>query len=326
MASKKKTSTPALKNNRAQGHARGNPAARRVQDLPPVTWRDWIGGARPFTLSMAVAPVLIGTAAAMATDPTGAQHWWRALACLVIAVALQIGVNFANDYSDGIRGTDANRVGPARLVGGGRVAPKTVLIVAFVFFGIAAIAGLALIIRTGHWWMLAVGVVAILAAWFYTGGKKPYGYMALGEVFVFVFFGLVATLGTTFVQTGTLPQESWIGAIGVGFIAVATLLVNNLRDIDQDRLAAKRTLSTLIGKRATQIAYSVLMLGAVALGIWLALFYAGAWLVLVTLLAVLPAILIVFTATTAKELILVLKITGLAQLIYGITLYVGLTL
>lgn len=323
MATPKKTSTPARKKPRAQVRS-GNPASREIQERGPVRASDWIAGARPFTLSMSVAPVLIGTGAAIATSEAGELHWVRALLCLVVAIALQIGVNFANDYSDGIRGTDANRVGPARLVGGGRVRPKTVLIVALVFFGIAAIAGLALVVLSAQWWLLAVGALAIAAAWYYTGGKKPYGYMGLGELFVFIFFGLVATLGTAYVQVGTFPQEAWIGGVGVGFIAVATLIVNNLRDIDQDRLAGKRTLSTMIGKRASQWAYSLLMIFAIVLGLWLALFYSGAYLVLITLLVVFPVILIVFTAKTAKELILVLKLTGIAQLIYGITLFFGL--
>src|SRR5690606_29311447 len=163
-----------------------------------ITARDWVGAARLRTLPLAVAPVVIGTGAAQLVDRE--LHWVIALACLAVAVLLQIGVNFANDYSDGIRGTDAERVGPARLTASGRVKARTVLYVALAFFALAALAGLAIVIRTQQWWMLAVGAACIVAAWFYTGGKRPYGYYGLGEVFVFVFFGLVATLGTTWVQ------------------------------------------------------------------------------------------------------------------------------
>lgn len=304
----------------------GNPAARRAAEIAPAGVRDWIGGARPATLSMAIAPVLIGTGAAIAVSEPGELHWVRALLCLVVAVALQIGVNFANDYSDGIRGTDEHRVGPSRLVGSGRAPARAVLAVALASFGVAALAGLALVILTQHWWLLAVGALAVVAAWFYTGGTRPYGYMALGELFVFVFFGLVATVGTTYVQTGQFTQEALIGGIGAGFIAVATLIVNNIRDIDQDREAGKRTLSVRMGARASRVTYAALLLLAVLLGCWIAVFYPAAWLVLFALLGVLPAILIVFTARTARELIIALKVTGATQLVYGIALYLGLTL
>ena len=176
----------------------GNPQKSKAgapKAVAPATARDWIAAARLRTLPLAITPVLIGTGAATLVDEQ--LHWVIALACLAVAFALQTGVNYANDYSDGIRGTDDVRVGPGRLTGGRKAEPRTVLIVALSFFALAAVIGLALVVRTGQWWLLAVGAVCIVAAWFYTGGKRPYGYNAMGELFVFVFFGLVATLGTT---------------------------------------------------------------------------------------------------------------------------------
>ncbi|WP_203138900.1 1,4-dihydroxy-2-naphthoate polyprenyltransferase [Microbacterium sp. JZ31] len=299
----------------------GNPAKRgasRTAASPatrPVTLGDWIGASRLRTLPLAVAPVVIGTGAAILV--TGVFHWVIALTCLVVAVALQIGVNYANDYSDGIRGTDAHRVGPARLTASGRVRPRTVLIVAFVFFAIAAVAGLAITIRTQQWWFIAVGAASIIAAWFYTGGKRPYGYNALGEVFVFVFFGLVATLGTTWVQALALPQEAWLGAIGAGLLACAVLLANNLRDIEQDARVGKRTLSVLIGRRATQVLYTVFVLLAFATTWFLAFFYPIAWLASLALLAAGPAILIVWTYRQPRELVTALALTSLTSLGYA---------
>jgi 1,4-dihydroxy-2-naphthoate octaprenyltransferase len=307
---------------RAKGRGRsGNPAAKRYESIRPATFGDWIAGARVFTLSMSVSPVLVGTgAAAVANDP-GEFHWVRALLCLAVAVCLQVGVNYSNDYSDGIRGTDEHRVGPFRLVGSGRARPKTVLTVALAFFGVAAVAGLILTVITGLWWLLAVGAAAILAAWFYTGGRRPYGYNALGELFVFVFFGLVATLGTAYVQSFVLNQEAWLGAIGVGLIAVATLIVNNIRDITQDREAGKRTLTVLIGNTASRVLYIVCLLVPFAIAAWLAMFYPLAWFALFGLLAALPAAVIVATARTAREFVLALKLTGLVQLLFGAALF-----
>jgi 1,4-dihydroxy-2-naphthoate polyprenyltransferase len=280
---------------------------------------DWIGAARLRTLPLAVSPVLVGTGAAtLGGEPL---HGVIALACLAVAVFLQVGVNYANDYSDGIRGTDDVRVGPARLTGGRRAKPRTVLIVALVFFALAAVAGLAIVIRTQQWWLLLVGAAAIVAAWFYTGGKRPYGYAGLGEVVVFVFFGLVATLGTTWVQSGDLPQEAWFGAVAIGFLACAVLLANNLRDIEQDRAAGKRTLSTRIGRRGTQVLYTVLVLLPFAIGVFLALVYPIAWLTLMALLAALPAILIVWMYRAPRELVIALALTSLTSLAYAAILF-----
>lgn len=284
-----------------------------------ATFGDWVGAARLRTLPLAITPVLIGTGAAHLVDHL--FHWVLALACLVVAAALQIGVNYANDYSDGIRGTDDFRVGPARLTAARKAKPRTVLVVACVFFAIAAVAGLAIAVRTQQWWLLAVGAVCIVAAWFYTGGKRPYGYAGLGELFVFVFFGLVATLGTTWVQVQYLPQEAWFGAVGAGLLACGVLLANNLRDIPQDRAAGKRTLSVLIGKTATQVVYTVFVLAAFAIACVLAQFYPIAWLTLLALLAAVPALLIVWLYRSPQELVLALALTSLTSVAYGAFLF-----
>ncbi|MFZ2427476.1 MAG: 1,4-dihydroxy-2-naphthoate polyprenyltransferase, partial [Propioniciclava sp.] len=188
---------------------------------------EWVEGARLRTLPAAIAPVLAGTAVAVALH--GGQ-WPPASLALVVALALQVGVNFANDYSDGVRGTDDDRVGPMRLVGSKAATPAAVKRAAFAAFGVAAVAGLILVLLTGQWWLLVVGVACILAAWYYTGGRRPYGYAGLGEVFVFVFFGLVATVGTTYVQTLTAPPPAWAAGVFAGALASAVLVTNNLRD------------------------------------------------------------------------------------------------
>ncbi|MFM9876518.1 MAG: 1,4-dihydroxy-2-naphthoate polyprenyltransferase [Rhodoglobus sp.] len=298
--------------------------------LPPgvvtvrkATLGDWIGGMRLQTLSLAIAPVALGTAAAYVLpneDAGPGWHWLRALACLAVAVFLQIGVNFANDYSDGVRGTDKYRTGPQRLTASGAAKPRTVLIVALAFFALAAAAGLIIVWRTGYWWLIAVGAVSILAAWFYTGGKRPYGYAGFGELFVFVFFGLVATAGTTFVLAGTVTTESWIAGAAIGLIACAALMVNNIRDLTQDRLSGKRTLAVLIGDRAARITYAVFMLLPFVLLAFFVIFYANAYLVYFALLAALPATGITLTAKTAPELVLALRLTALTALAYGLGL------
>lgn len=300
----------------------GNPQNRGTVAAPPprkATARDWIGAARLRTLPLAITPILVGTGAALLVDR--ALHWVIALCCLVVAVSLQIAVNYANDYSDGIRGTDDVRVGPARLTGGRLAQPRTVLLVALGFFGVAAAAGIAIVVRTGHWWMLLIGAVCIVAAWFYTGGKRPYGYAGLGELFVFVFFGLVATVGTTFVQVGSVPQEAWLGAVGTGLLACAVLLANNLRDIDQDRTAGKRTLTVLIGKTATRVVFTLFVLIPFAIAVLLAFVYPIAWLGLLMLLAALSAILIVWTYRQPRELIVALSLTSLTSVGYGAFLF-----
>ncbi|MFK3836193.1 1,4-dihydroxy-2-naphthoate polyprenyltransferase [Microbacterium sp. NPDC087868] len=323
-SSKRKTSAtrktnPARVSGNPAKRASGDPARQAVIEAGPVTLGDWIGAARLRTLPLAIAPVLIGTGAARSTGPE--FHWVIALACLAVAVLLQIGVNFTNDYSDGVRGTDAVRVGPTRLTASGRVKPRTVLIIGLVFFALAAAVGVAIVVRTEQWWMLAVGAACIVAAWFYTGGKRPYGYAGLGEVFVFVFFGLVATLGTTWVQIFDLPQQAWLGAIAAGLFACAVLLANNLRDIDQDRVVGKRTLTVLIGRRATQVLFTLFVLAPFAIAILLALLFPIAWLSLLALLAGFPAILIVWTYRQPKELVIALALTSLTSLLYAGALF-----
>lgn len=307
------------KKSSAKQQPRGNPQKPRVSGDPrkvePATLGDWISAARLRTLPLAIAPVVIGAGAARVIEPR--FHWVIALACLVVALALQIGVNYANDYSDGVRGTDDHRVGPARLTASRKASPRAVLTVALVFFAIAAAAGIAIVVRTQHWWMLLVGAVCIVAAWFYTGGKRPYGYYGLGEVAVFVFFGLVATAGTTFVQVGVVPDESWFGGVGVGLLACTVLLANNLRDIDQDRVSGKRTLTVLIGKRATQVLFTVLILVPFAIAALLAIFYPIAWLTLLGLLPALAAVLIVWTYRDPRELVVALGVTSLTALAYA---------
>jgi len=312
-------STRKKKSGAKRQKPRGNPQKPQVSGDPrrvePARFGDWVAAARLRTLPLAISPVVIGTGAALIVDHR--FHWVIALCCLVVALALQIGVNYANDYSDGIRGTDDHRIGPARLTASRKAKPRTVLTVALVFFAIAGIAGLAIVIRTQHWWMLAVGAVCIVAAWFYTGGKRPYGYYALGEVAVFVFFGLIATAGTTFVQAGVVPDEAWFGAVAAGLLACAVLLANNLRDLDQDRRAGKRTLTVLIGKRATQVLFTVLILVPFLIAAVLALLYPIAWLALLGLLPALAAVLIVWTYRDPRELVVALGVTSLTSLAYA---------
>lgn len=312
-------STRKKKKHTAPRKPHGNPQKAHVSRDPahvePARLRDWIGAARLRTLPLAVTPILLGTGAALVVDRE--FHWVIALACLVVAVALQIGVNYANDYSDGIRGTDDHRVGPARLTASGKATPRTVLAVALTYFLIAAVAGVGVVIRTGYWWMLPIGAACIVAAWFYTGGKRPYGYAGLGEVFVFIFFGLVATVGTAFVQAGSIPDEAWLGGILAGFLACAVLLTNNLRDIDQDRVSGKRTLTVRIGKRGTQALYTALVLASFAIVVLLAQFYPLAWLGLLALIPAAAAGLIVWTYRHPRELVVALALTSLTSLALG---------
>ena len=305
----------------------GRPGGRPPAEARPATLGTWIAGARPQTLPLAVAAVALGYGAASLTfGPSIWDHWLRGLGCLVVAVALQIGVNFANDYSDGVRGTDAHRVGPQRLVGSGRAKPRTVLTVALVFFGIAAIAGVLVVWKSGQWYLLAVGAAAIAAAWFYTGGKRPYGYYALGEVAVFLFFGIVPVAGTVFVLTsspakiGLVNIEGWLGGVAAGAFACAVLLVNNLRDRERDRASGKRTLSVLIGRTPSIVLFVVLVLVPYALLVFFTLFYLSAGYVYFSALAAVPAIVIVIFAKTPRELVTALQLTLLSALLFGVGL------
>ncbi|WP_185994527.1 1,4-dihydroxy-2-naphthoate polyprenyltransferase [Nocardioides campestrisoli] len=278
---------------------------------PRPTLADWVAGARLRTLPAAVAPVLAGTGVATYAD---GLVWWKALLALVVSLALQVGVNYANDYSDGIRGTDEDRVGPMRLVGSGRAAPGAVKRAAFACFGVAGVAGLVLAATTA-WWLVAVGVVCIVAAWFYTGGKKPYGYLGLGEVMVFVFFGLVAVIGTTYVQTQTWEWPALYAGVGMGALACAILVTNNLRDIPTDREVGKMTLAVRLGEERTRWFYVLLVLAAACSVVAIAA--ATSWLVLCALAFVvpmLPAVRTVLSGARGPALIPVLAQTGSGQL------------
>jgi 1,4-dihydroxy-2-naphthoate octaprenyltransferase len=283
----------------------------------------WIGASRPRTLPLAIAPVALGTGAVYGQRLEGV--YWLAFLALAVALLLQIGVNFANDYSDGVRGTDRYRVGPARLTASGAAKPRTVLTAAVVCFVLAAVAGLVIVLVTHQWWLLAVGAAAIAAAWFYTGGKRPYGYAGFGEIAVFLFFGVAATVGTSFVIAGVATAESWFCALAIGCIASAVLVVNNLRDIEQDAVAGKRTLSVRIGARGSRILFGVLMTVPFLVVVYLAFFYPLAWLVLLVLLLAVPAVVITATARTARELILALSLTGITALVYGLGLAAALS-
>lgn len=305
----------------------GNPAIRAAAERqqhaggePRLTWRNWVAGARLRTLPLAIAPVAAGAGIAHMLQ---GFSWTLTLLALAVSICLQIGVNYANDYSDGIRGTDEFRQGPARLTASGLVRPRQVLAVALTFFALAAIAGITAVILSERWWFLAIGVLAIVAAWFYTGGKRPYGYYALGELAVFVFFGLVATVGTVWLQTDVIAQEPWFAGAGVGFFAVAVLVLNNMRDIETDRLANKRTVSVFIGVTWSKVLYSLCVL--LPFGVPLLYQWAdpGMLFVWFVLLAVVPALLIVWTASTARELVLALGITSVASLAYGVLLGVA---
>lgn len=288
-----------------------------------ATAAEWVAGARPRTLPAAAAPVLVGTGAAAQIE---AAHLGRALLALGVALALQVGVNYANDYSDGIRGTDTERVGPMRLTASGAAFPRQVKAAAFAAFGVAGLLGLALVALSGQWWLLAVGALCVAAAWFYTGGRRPYGYLGLGEVGVFVFFGLVAVLGTTYTQSGTLTWPAWVGAVAVGLIACALLMVNNLRDIPTDALVGKRTLAVRLGEHRARRAYAVMVVLPVLLGVLCAL--ANPWALIVILLA-LPAGVLAFTVLVGARgiaLVPVLAGTGMYELAFGVLLGLGLAL
>ncbi len=290
------------------------------EPAPRATRADWVEGARPRTLPAAVAPVLVGTGAALYA---AGFVWWKALLALVVSLALQVGVNYANDYSDGIRGTDTDRVGPLRLVGSGLAAPGRVKAAAFVAFGIAGLAGLVLA-ATSSWWLLLVGAAAIVAAWFYTGGSHPYGYHGLGELFVFVFFGLVAVVGTAYVQTGEITVGLVLVGGGVGALACAILVANNLRDIPTDRVAGKRTLAVVLGDRGTRTLYVALLATAAALAVVVAVGETP-WLLLglVSLPLALRACRVVLRGAVGPQLIPVLRDTGLTELVYAAGLLVG---
>ncbi|MDR0959536.1 MAG: 1,4-dihydroxy-2-naphthoate polyprenyltransferase [Propionibacteriaceae bacterium] len=313
---------------------------------------EWVEGARLRTLPASIAPVVAGAAEAwflpsitsLHADPSGAMTsrslvlpLLQTIGCLLVALALQIGSNFANDYSDGIRGTDADRVGPMRLVGSGAASPRQVKLAAFASFGVAALIGLLLVISSGHWWLLIAGAACVAAAWFYTGGPKPYGYAGLGEVFVFVFFGLVATMGTVYVVAGRVTIVSLLLGVAMGALATAILVANNLRDIDTDRASGKRTLMTRLGDRRSRLLYvALVVLGAFCLVVAVIVAFLhplpGAslpWLPLLGLLGLLGWILLirpcqrVLSGLSGFPLVGVLKRTGQAELLAAVGLALG---
>ncbi len=280
----------------------------------PATARDWWQAARPHTWPNAFSPVIVGSGAAAYA---GGFSWWRALLALVVAWALIVGVNYANDYSDGIRGTDEDRTGPARLTGGGLAKPAHVKRAAFLAFGVAAAAGIALSLASA-WWFILVGAVAILGAWSYTGGKNPYGYRGLGEVAVFIFFGLVAVLGTEYTQAGAV---SWIGvggAVAIGAISSSVNLANNLRDIPSDTAAGKVTLAVRLGDRNTRYAYTALALTPFVVSLILATQLLPLLLGLLALPLAIGGIMVALRGAEGPALIPLIKSTGQAMLLWAV--------
>jgi 1,4-dihydroxy-2-naphthoate polyprenyltransferase len=265
-------------------------------------------------------PVLVGTAVAAAE---GDPIWWRGVMALIVAVALQVGTNYANDYSDGIRGTDEARVGPVRLVASGLATPTAVKRAAFVSFAVAAVAGLVLAAVAG-WWLIAVGAACIAAGWFYTGGPRPYGYAGFGELFVFVFFGLVATAGTTYVELGRLTGLAVLSAVPVGLLAVALLIVNNLRDIPGDSVAGKRTLAVRVGAPATRVLYSAAVLTPFVVVVAIAVSRPWALLAFGTLPLAVAPVRRVLAGDEGPQLVAVLAATGRLQLVFGALLAAGI--
>ncbi len=310
-----------------------------------ATFAQWVEGARLRTLPLAIAPVLIGTGAALGSvgglsalvigsvdagqpqDVHLATMFFRAFLALIVSLGLQIGSNYANDYSDGIRGTDDVRVGPVRLTAAKLAAPAVVKRAAFISFAIAGLAGVLLTIVSQSWWLIPVGVLAVLAAWYYTGGKHPYGYMAMGEVFVFIFFGLVATLGTSYALVHRLSASAWAGAVAIGLLACAVLMVNNLRDIPSDKQVGKTTLAVILGDRHARTAYALLVFVPYVLLIVPALtgHPGGVLAVLSFALAVTP-LKTVLSDVEGTGLIPTIKHTGIVALTYAALLALGLSL
>jgi 1,4-dihydroxy-2-naphthoate octaprenyltransferase len=289
--------------------------------LDSLGWKKWVLGARPRTLPAAIVPVLVGAACANSAD---APIWWRIGLTAIVSLALQIGVNYANDYSDGVKGTDNVRVGPLRLVGSGVASAASVKRGAFLMFLVAAVAGSALALLTSLW-LIVVGCAAIVAAWTYTGGPRPYGYAGLGEVFVFVFFGLVATMGTEFAVAEQVTITGFVASVAVGCFACSLLVINNLRDIPGDTVAGKRTLAVKLGDLTTRKFFAALAIcAAVAIVAASATTSVYAVAGLVGVVALRPALNDVARGAKGRDLIPVLGTVGRAQMIMGVTFSVGL--
>jgi 1,4-dihydroxy-2-naphthoate octaprenyltransferase len=289
----------------------------------PTGWRAWLAGARPRTLPAAVVPVLVGTAAARGVD--GPLVAWRAVAAGAVALALQVATNYANDYSDGVRGTDdpGARVGPVRLVGWGIKRPGAVKRAALASFAVAGVAGLALAVAVG-WELVVVGALCMLAGWTYTGGPRPYGYLGLGEVFVFVFFGVVATVGSTYVQVEHLTGLSLLASVPIGLLATALLVTNNLRDIPGDVVAGKRTLAVRLGDRRTRTVFVAMVVCALVLVVPVAVIRPGAAVALLAAVVAIDPVRRVRAGASGPALIPVLGATGRLQLVFGVLLAAGL--
>jgi 1,4-dihydroxy-2-naphthoate polyprenyltransferase len=285
-----------------------------------ATARQWLGGARPRTLPAAIVPVLVGSGVA-----AGYRLFspWRATLALAVALALQVGVNYANDYSDGVRGSDEARVGPVRLVAAGLATPQRVRTAALTCFAVACGAGFVLAAVTS-WWLLLVGAAAMAAAWTYTGGRHPYGYHGLGEVAVFAFFGVAAVVGTAYVQMGRLAWLAVAASIPVGLLACALLVINNLRDIPSDTAAGKRTLAVLIGDQRTRLLYGVCTLLPFGMVVLIAFARPFALLALATLPLALPPLRAVRARAQGPVLVGALGQTGRLQLAFGVLLTIGL--
>ena len=298
-----------------------------MTNLDPISgWRMWLAGARPRTLPAAVVPVAVGAACAVG-EGTDTQ-WWRAVLALVVALALQVGVNYANDYSDGIRGTDdARRVGPLRLVGSGLAEPAAVKRAATLSFGVAGVVGAALALVVGPK-LFIVGAASLIAGWTYTGGPKPYGYLGLGEVFVFVFFGVVATVGTTYVLLEEVQTLSIVASVAVGLWATALLVINNLRDIPGDTEVGKNTLAVRIGDGPTRIVFAVMHVAALGFALWAAFGFSrwGGLMVVLGLGQMIQAVVDVQKGARGPDLIRVLGLTASVQLVSGLGFAIGLAL